>query len=63
MNTLYFTLKTLFFLGRFFGQERVFFLFSYFLVFFYKFPPQASGVGANVPGLCWIIFSGAVLYF
>ena len=28
------------FLGRFLGQERVFF-FSYFLVF-YKFPPQLS---------------------
>ena len=27
------------FLGRFLGQERVFFLFFYFMVFFYKLPP------------------------
>ena len=46
------TRKKLFFLGRFFGRERVFFLFflfffldrflAFFLVFFYKFPPLHS---------------------
>ena len=32
--------KLSFFLDRFLGRERVFFLYSYFLVFFYKFSPQ-----------------------
>ena len=32
--------KISFFLDHFLGRVLVFFLFSYFLVFFYKYPPQ-----------------------
>ena len=54
MRPCFFSWPLSFFLDRFFGRERVFFLFfldrflgrkrvflfSYFLVFFYKFPPE-----------------------